>query len=166
MTKRRRMMNMRTGGLLDTEIKFLDVNRSETALTAPTDCTGKELQHRSGCTGCLNAPVQGDGPSIRVGHKIKCFSIFIQGYIAFPEATEDQDIEMQTGSIHLVQDRQKNAVPISSEDIYQNDNGTARADLYWKRSISNPSRFKVIRRITVNLSNSHHDITSVSAIAR
>ena len=82
-TKRRRMMNMKTGGLLDTEIKFLDVNRSEKALTAPTDCTGMEIQSSSGCKGCLNAPVQGDEPSQRDGTKLKWLSIFIQGYIAF-----------------------------------------------------------------------------------
>ena len=41
MTKRRRMMNMRTGGLLDPEIKFLDENRRETTLTALTECTGR-----------------------------------------------------------------------------------------------------------------------------
>ena len=73
------MMNMRNGGILDKEIKFLDVNRRETALRAPKDCTGMEIQPSSGSTGCLNAPVQEDGPSQRDGHKIKCLSIYIQG---------------------------------------------------------------------------------------
>ena len=49
MTTRRRMMNMRTGGLLDTEIKLFDENRGETALTAPTAGPGMEIQRSSGC---------------------------------------------------------------------------------------------------------------------
>ena len=52
MTKRRRRMNMLTGGLLAPEIKFLDVIRIETTLTAPTYCTGMEIQPCTGCTGC------------------------------------------------------------------------------------------------------------------
>ena len=87
MTKRRRMMNMRTGGIIDTEIKFLDVNRSETALTAPPDCTGMEIQPSSGCTRFFNAPVQVDIPSQIDSLKLKCLSIFIQAFTSCPEAT-------------------------------------------------------------------------------
>ena len=87
-------MIMRTGGLLDTEIKILDANRRERALIVQTTCTGMEIQPSSGCTGCLNAPVHGDGPSHRAGHKIICLSLFIQGYIASPEATGEQVREM------------------------------------------------------------------------
>ena len=86
------------------------MDRSETALTAPTDCTGMEIQPSYGCTGCLNAAVQGNGPSQREGQKKKCISIFIQGYIVFPEATGDQVREMQKDSIALVQDRKKYGV--------------------------------------------------------
>ena len=48
MTTRRRMMYMRNGGLLDIEIKILDVNRSDKEKTATTDSTGMEIQHRTG----------------------------------------------------------------------------------------------------------------------
>ena len=112
---------MRTGGLFDTEIKILAENRRETTLTAPTDCTGMEIQPSSGCTGYLNAQVQGDGHSQSDGHKIKCLSIFIQGYIAFPEATGDQVSQMPKVSIAMVQDSQTNVITINSEDNYQNN---------------------------------------------
>ena len=138
---------MITARLLDTYIKFLDMNIGETALTAPTVLTGMEIQHSTGCTGCLITPVQGDGPSQRDGHKIKCVSIFIQGYIAFPEATGDRVRKMPKYSIALVQDSQTNGVSINSEDIYQNYIVTARGNLCWKRSMSNTSRFKGSRRL-------------------
>ena len=48
MTKSSRLMNMSTGDLLATEMKFLDVNRRETALAAPTDFTGIQIQPSSG----------------------------------------------------------------------------------------------------------------------
>ena len=99
MTNSTRLINMSTGGLFDIEIKSLDVNRSETVLTAPTDCIGMEILPSSGCTGCLNELVQGDGPSIRAGHKINCLSMFIQGYIAFRDATADKVREMPKVSI-------------------------------------------------------------------
>ena len=63
-------------------------------------------------------------------------------------------------SIALVQDSQTNGVNIHSEDIYQNDNGTARGNLGWRRKMSNTSRFKVISRKTVRFSSSQQDITS------
>ena len=125
-----------------------------------------EIQRSCGCAGGLKAPDKGDGPSQSDGNKIKCLSIFIQGYIAFPEATGDQVREMPYVSISLVQVSQTNGVTINSEDIYQNDIGTARGNLFWKRTMFNTSCIKVTRRKTVSFSNSQQNITSDGDIER
>ena len=74
--------------------------------------------------GGLNEAVQGDGPCQRDEHKIKCLSLFIKGYIAFPEEAGDQVREMPKVSIALVQDSQANGVTINSEDSKHYDNST------------------------------------------
>ena len=128
------MMNMRIGGLLNTEIKFIEVNRRETALTAQTDWTGMALQPSSGCTRWLNAPVYGDGPSQRDGHKIKCIYIFIQGYIDFPEATRDQERVMKKDYISMRQDSKTNGETINTVDRNQNDMSIVKGSLCWQRT--------------------------------
>ena len=66
----------------------------------------------------------------------------------------------------LVQDSQTNGVTKNSEVIYQNGIGTARGNLCWRSTMSNTSRFRVIRRKTVSFSNSQQNITSVGVLER
>ena len=94
------------------------------------------------------------------------FSIFIQGYIAFPEATGDQVREMPKVSIALVQDSQTKGERRKKEESDQNDNDTARGNRGRKRTKSNTPRFKASRRKTVSITNRQQNITSVGDIER
>ena len=40
------------------ELNYLDCAKTLSALTAPTDCSGGEMNPTTGCTGCLSAPSQ------------------------------------------------------------------------------------------------------------
>ena len=64
------LRNVRTGGLLGIEKKFLDTSLDATAIAASANAAGAEYPPDAGCTGCLTAPAQGDTSSNREGNKI------------------------------------------------------------------------------------------------
>ena len=65
------------------ELNYLDCAKTLSALTAPTDCSGGEMNPTTGCTGCLSAPSQGDAYNQRDGSKITIKSILIQGHCIY-----------------------------------------------------------------------------------
>lgn len=141
------LRNLRTGGLLGIETKYLDVAISGVAITAPTDASGGEIQPTGGCTGCLSAPAQGDGAQERDGKKIVIKSALIQGGIYVPAQTN------QTGAdvapvvfLALVKDTQTNGVTINSEDVFTNPAGNAGSGATPFRNMSNSSRFQVLKQ--------------------
>ena len=120
------LVNVRTGGLLGVETKFLDMAISAVAIPAPTDASGGELDPTgSGCTGCLSAPAQGDTASSRDGFKISMKSIQIEGaiYIA-PQINQTIQDAMSYFFVALVLDTQTNGAQLNSEDVFTNPSGS------------------------------------------
>jgi len=142
------LRNMRSGGLLGIETKFLDTYATAVALTAPADASGGEIQPTGGCTGCLSAPQVGDTASSRDGKKIVIKSLFLQGFIDIdPQATQSTADTPPIIFLALVQDTQTNGVTINSEDVYSNPSSNAALSTQLMRNMSNSSRFKVLATV-------------------
>lgn len=144
--RNRQLLNLRSGGLLGVELKFLDAPRTSLALTAPTDAAGGEINPSSIVTGCLSAPAQGDGPTNRDGHKIVVKSILVQGSFsnAIQQDQADADV-MPTLFVALVLDTQTNGATLNSEDVFTNPAADADCNGNLPRNMSFTSRFKVLK---------------------
>lgn len=146
------LKNIRTGGLLAIETKFLDVPRTALALTSPADASGGEINPSSIVTGCLSAPAQGDGPQNREGMKIAMKSILIKGAIV-TTATNAIVAASETPSVFLalVLDTQTNAATLNSEDVFTNPCANTSGNIALQRNMSFTERFKVLKTKIINL---------------
>lgn len=146
------VLSRRTAGYVGLERKFLDASLANTALVAPTDASGGEIDANVNCSGCLSAPAIGDGPSNRDGRQISISNITIKGSI---------DINPQSGItsaadtvpdifIALVLDKQTNGAQLNSEDVFENPLGGNLTATQVFRALDNRERFQVLKtkRIT------------------
>lgn len=140
------LRNMRTGGLLGIETKYLDCWSTGTALAADTANANGELNPTNVVTGCLSSPAQGDGAQNREGKKIVVKSCLIQGVIDVnPQATQATADTIPTVFFALVQDMQTNGVTPNSEDVFANPAAVADNCTQPFRNMSYTSRFKVLK---------------------
>lgn len=144
--------NLRSGGFLGMENKFLDVSlNAGVAIPAPTDCTGGEMQPDQGCTGCLSSPAQGDGSQNREGKQIIINKIFISGCVAYTVQQDKTDpFVCPTVWVALVLDTQANAATISSENVFTNPSGVAVCNVFPFRNLENTSRYRVLAHKTIH----------------
>lgn len=140
------LRNMRTGGLLGIETKYLDTACIGFALPSPTACAGGEANPTVGCTGCLSAPAQGDSASQREGSKIVIRSCLIQGIVQVA-AQADQTATDVVSHVYLalVQDMQTNGATLNSEDVFSNAGAQAVLASSPNRNMSYTQRFKVLK---------------------
>lgn len=144
--------NVRTGGLLGLEVKFLDAPRTLTAIASPADATGGEMDPSSVITGCLSAPAQGDGPSNRDGNRIAMKSIYITGLISIAGQSALAALNAEvfpTVFLALVLDTQTNAAQLNSEDVFTNPNASGDTAAQPLRNMSFTNRFKVLKTLTI-----------------
>lgn len=139
------LRNMRTGGLLGIERKFLDVPFGATALTAPTNSAGGEIPPSGVVTGCYTAPALGDGPTNRDGNKIVVTSLTCKGVVTVAaqatQATADISGDV---FICLVKDKQTNGAQLNSEDVFTNPIAVAPSATNVFRNMSYMSRFQIL----------------------
>ena len=139
---------------LTPELKYLDVTRTVVALTAPTDCSGAEINPTGGCTGCLSAPAQGDAYNQRDGSKITLKSILVQGSLNIPNQTDQTAVDyVPVVTVALVLDSQTSGATLNSEDVYTNPSGEAIQNYSVLRNASFTKRFKVLKLKTICLTN-------------
>lgn len=145
----RPVKNIRT---LTEELKFLDMAKGVTALTAPTDATGGEMDPSSGCTGCLSAPAQGDGANQRDGNKIIMKNIYITGNITC-DAIENSATAKHVGTVFiaLVMDTQTNGAQLNSEDVFTNPSALSLNATIPLRNMSFTSRFVTLKTVKLVL---------------
>jgi hypothetical protein len=146
---RQRKRNQVTSGFLGIEKKFLDMGGSS-ALVAPNDMTGGELQPSSGCTNCISAPAQGDGEENRDGKKIIITSCMVRGNISWA-LQQDQADALAVGPIYvaIVQNKQTNAAALNSEDVFKALTANTGANFKPFRNLLNSTRFKVLADTTI-----------------
>lgn len=155
---------MRTGGLLGVEKKFLDIGRSVTALTAPTDATGGEIAPSSGVTGCYSAPAQGDGPTNRDGNKIVIVQASFRGVIAVASQADQTAADTScVVFVAMVQDSQTNGAQLNSEDVFTNPTASANTAADPFRNMSYTRRFKILamKRLVLKIPTLTWDGTNI-----
>lgn len=141
------LQNLRTGGLLGIENKYLDSWAGATVISTSSAAANGVVSPTGGCTGCLSAPAQGDGPSSRDGRKIVIKSTFIQGTIDVNESTGQTTADsIPMIYVALVQDMQTNATTMNSEDCFANPAANTLLAANPVRNMSNTSRFRVLRK--------------------
>lgn len=143
--------NMRTGGFVGIERKFLDTELTTTALTAawvPLNPTG------TGATDTLSIPVVGTGESERIGRKYQIHSLYVQGQFQVPAleaaAAPPGDVRCR---VIVYWDKQTNGAEAAATDIM--DAGGAIDSLAF-RNLQFTSRFKVLydKTIVIRFPNS------------
>lgn len=141
--RRLRRRNIRTGGFLGIERKYVDQLKSASALTAPTDATGGE--HDPATNNCLNAVAQGDTESARDGKNYIIKSLFIRGTVKWGPVS-DGTVGQLNYPIFLavVWDKQTNGAQLNSEDVFKNIVGTAPGAPLCMRNLQYSKRFKIL----------------------
>ncbi len=144
--------NVRSGGFLGTEVKFLDTAWNSVALATSTDGAGGELQPSTGCTNCLSAPAQGDAETEHDGRKYQLISAHISGTVqTSPAANQADAIELFGYYLALVQDKQANAATIESEEVFINPSTLSSSIMpYPLRNLQNVQRFRVLDSVYIH----------------
>jgi len=141
----RALANVRTGGLLGIETKFLDCQATDLDIPSPTGAAGGEMNPEGGCTGCLTAPATGDGPTNRDGNRIAMKSILVKGLVQTSNQSAQSAADIVSPVfLALVLDTQTNGATLNSEDVYTNPSANAQCNVALFRNMSFTSRFKVL----------------------
>lgn len=135
-----RTANMRSGGYVDLESKFLDSELTATTLTVnwtSLNPTG------TGCTNSISVPAQGDGESDRDGRVYYIQSVHVKGAIT-TSATESEAAPEGDGyaRVILYWDTQSNKAEATATDI-MDAGGTD--DFLAFRNLQNSKRFIVLK---------------------
>ncbi len=144
--RRRKSRNVRSGGLLDIELKFYDTTLVAQALATNTAGAGGEADPSA--TILLNTVIQGDGASNRDGKRIMMKSVFVQGIIrGVSQANQVTGDNSPHVGIWLVLDTQTNGVTINSEDVFENKSGNANGGTSLFRNLSNSKRYRILDKL-------------------
>lgn len=146
MYRKSRGRNVRTGGFLGMESKFLDCAWNGVSISTSTDGSGGELQPSSGCTSAISVPSQGDGESQRDGRKYCITSAWVSGIVSTSAVSDQADVLDNVGYYFaLVLDTQANGATVNSEDVYLNPATVASAMLPQPlRNLQNSKRFRIL----------------------
>lgn len=128
---------------LGVENKFYDTVQTNTALVAPTDAAGGEVDPDTLLT--LSAMAQGDGESTRDGRKCTIISIQVKGVIKEDVLSDQADMpNYQRYFLALVQDTQTNGAQLDSEKVFINPAAATSLAAAPLRNLQYEKRFKVL----------------------
>jgi len=145
----RRPLNMRTGGWIGLERKFLDSGINNALVT--TSGTGSGQEFDPAVMLCLNAPLLGDGQSNREGRQIALDSITIKGIISMTGEPSLTYSIAPVITVMLVLDTQTNGAQLNSEDVIEVpfastvNGGRAFQDLQYEQ------RFKILKSVMIKV---------------
>jgi len=150
---RMRRRNIRTGGYLGIEKKFLDTVGNGVTISESTDATGGEVQPTAGCTGCLSAPAQGDGESNRDGRKCVIKEMMVHGVVTVSAINKGQGTLSDANyvMVALVLDTQANGATITSEQVFVNGSTSAAQNINMFRNLEYASRYRVVASRIIKL---------------
>lgn len=147
-----RRRNMRTAGFLSIERKFYDTALASTAITAPSDASGGEMDPSA--TSMISTPAVGDSEQNRDGKQIVCLYLEIVGKIG------TIGLEATTGvwpnqSVYLaiVLDKQTNGAQLNSEDVFKNLANTSLMATCPLRNLLFGKRFRILKEQVFNMNN-------------
>lgn len=132
--------NVRTGGFMDLERKFVDYDIAADAFT--NVWAGGEMEDATALS--LSAVAQGNGESQRDGRVYHIHSCHVKGFFSIA-ATESQTapIADQVARIALVWDTQTNGAQLNAEDVFLTV--TAGQDINSWRNLQFSKRFIVLK---------------------
>jgi len=141
---RLRRRNSVTAGFLGIETKFYDTGLAATAIPAPTDSTGGELDPSS--TSMISTPAQGDTEQNRDGKKIVIKNVQFKGQVYKNAQANQSSADNATFAyVAIVLDTQSNAAQMNSEDCFKNTNATVDGAPFCMRNLLFSSRFRVLK---------------------
>lgn len=163
-----RQLNIRTGGFLGLEKKFLDVALATTQIAGPADCTGGELDPVGGVN-CLNGVAQGDGESNRDGKNYVIKSLHFAGRVVTNSQT-NKTVGWIPPSVFIaiVLDTQTNGAQLNSEDVYTNPGASISTNSCLQRNLQYSSRFRVLKtfKLDFNQPSTTYDGTNIEALGQ
>jgi len=143
------MLNRRTAGFLGIEKKFYDTSLAATAITAPTDASGGEMDPSA--TSMISTPAVGTSEQNREGKRIVIKSLVIKGNVVIPPGV---DKTAMAGAVScflaVVLDTQSNAAQMNSEDCFKNTSAAAVQATNPVRNLLFGNRFKILKSETFN----------------
>lgn len=137
--------NMRTGGLMNLEMKHFDSGVSSTSLVAGV--TSGEMDPTS--LDCLNCPAQGDNNSERIGNKITIKKITVRGFLTRGGSTVAVGNPMPLSIkcvVALVLDKQTNGAQLNAENVYLPTGSLTGSTTNMLRDPEFLERFQVLRQ--------------------
>lgn len=146
---RKSMANVRTGGFLGIELKYVDSALVSSALAAPTAAAGGEQDPATLLA--LNAIAQGDGEQQRDGKQVCIKSVYVSGVVDVPVQAN-----LTAGTIDpliyvaLVLDKQTNGAQLNSEDVFVNPGASAVTAASPLRNLQYTSRFQVLDSVVLH----------------
>jgi len=139
----KQISNLRIGGFLGIELKYVDYALVNSALTAPTDATAGEFDPAVALA--LNAIAQGDGEQQRDGKQVQIKSCYVNGVVDLPPLVNQTTAKnIPTVFIALVLDKQTNAAQAQSELVFTNPGASAITAATPLRNMQYTSRFEVL----------------------
>lgn len=139
-------MNLRTGGFLNKELKYYDLQMPLTA--SPVLISGSV--HDPVAQSCIFAPTQGSGQSNRDGNLCSIYSVYIEGKVLFAGTVNSGVPPLnQMQVVYLVLDTQTNGAQAPGSDVFESPGGTGLELNAFKR-IENSSRFKILKKIRLD----------------
>lgn len=113
-----RARNMRTGGYLGIETKFIDYTYSDVPTATITDAEADPpAQGAQTAPGCISAIAQGDGESNRDGRKVVLKSLHIRGAVILIASADATLNDGRTIRVIVVVDTQTNGVQLNAENV-------------------------------------------------
>lgn len=141
--------NIRTGGFMGIELKFIDYGLAASALVAPTDAAGGEKDPATADS--ISAIAQGDGESNRDGRQAIVKSAYVTGAITGAVLSDQADLQAgQSYYVALVMDQQTNAAQLNSEDVFTNPGAAAVLAPHVLRDLQFTQRFKVLDHVLLS----------------
>lgn len=140
----RAIANIRTGGFMGLELKFLDTGRKDKTILAATDWIGTSVDPATEL--CLNSVGQGTSESQRLGRHFKMKSLYVTGQVTLPAnssvlPTVDKDV-----MIAIVLDTQTNLTAIVPNNIYKNPIASDHTNAAPLRVLDETDRYKVLKK--------------------
>lgn len=144
--------NRRTGGYVGMVRKYVDSWNTGTALTAPTDATGAEIDATSAGPIALSqlcGVIVGAGEVGRTGDKVRWTSLQLTGTVTCSPQVDQTALDVGTKVyLAVVLDTQSNGAQLNSEDVYTNPSATASLAASPLRDMERSKRFKVLKVMT------------------
>jgi len=142
-----RQRNMRTGGFLGIEKKFVDYEYGPTAISATW--AGAESDPTTAL--CLNVTAQGDGQNQHEGRAYKLNRLQIRGRVHRDPSSDQVDFPDAWGvRLIVVWDRQTNGAQLNAEDVMVDETAATQAPYHF-RNLQYAKRFKVLKDWNMDL---------------